>query len=146
MSILIKNGTLVTAMETFASDILIEGEEIVSDLLAWRHPYGAPLAEIVAHRFVYRPGDAVSYADAVELRQYIGHGFGPDWTISNCWTGGTTNQRPRLRLGYVNLQLQQLVSALHRFGCKDHAHAHARERRQPGRFAQRYLASPSGAA
>jgi glyoxylase-like metal-dependent hydrolase (beta-lactamase superfamily II) len=31
------------------------------------------LAEIVAHRFVYRPGDAVSYADAVELRSMSQH-------------------------------------------------------------------------
>jgi glyoxylase-like metal-dependent hydrolase (beta-lactamase superfamily II) len=31
------------------------------------------LDEIVAHRFVYRPGDAVSYADAVELRSMSQH-------------------------------------------------------------------------
>src|SRR5262249_58595752 len=31
------------------------------------------LEEIVAHRFVYRPGDAVSYADAVESRSMSQH-------------------------------------------------------------------------
>src|SRR4029450_9177378 len=36
---------------------------------------GAPhsLADIVAHRFVYRPGDAVSYADVVERRSMGQH-------------------------------------------------------------------------
>jgi glyoxylase-like metal-dependent hydrolase (beta-lactamase superfamily II) len=31
------------------------------------------LDEIVAHRFVYRPGDAVSYADAIEVRSMSQH-------------------------------------------------------------------------
>jgi hypothetical protein len=31
------------------------------------------LAEIVAHRFVYRPGDAVAFADAVERRSMTQH-------------------------------------------------------------------------
>lgn len=55
-------------LDTFESKIA-EREERLLQFLAEPHD----MADIVAHRFVYRPGDAVSFADAVEKRSAEQH-------------------------------------------------------------------------
>jgi len=64
----LERGAFLERLERFARVI----DEREARLLAFlREPH--TLDEIVAHRFVYRPGDAVAFADAVERRSMAQH-------------------------------------------------------------------------
>src|SRR5215475_7442603 len=58
----------VDRLDRFAAVIARRESELLAFLAEPRS-----LDEIVAHRFVYRPGDAVPYADAVERRSMEQH-------------------------------------------------------------------------
>jgi len=68
IGVLDDRDAFLARLDHFTAVIAQREERLLAFL---REPHGLP--EIVAHRFVYRPGDAVPFADAVEARSMGQH-------------------------------------------------------------------------
>ena len=61
-------ATFLARLDRYAAVIRDREERLVAS-----SPCPTPSAEVAAHRFVYRPGDAVAFADPVERRSMAQH-------------------------------------------------------------------------